>query len=70
MPRYYPNARTEIVEGAKHMWRDKSLCALHYDRFKRGVDMNAPIRPAPSPIKLIMKDENNNGDLANENTQD
>ena len=44
--RFYPNARTEIIEGKKHMWRDKGLCALHYDRKTRGVDLDAPIRPA------------------------
>ena len=41
-----PNARNEIIEGAKTLWWDKGLCALHYDRSKRSFDMDAPIRTA------------------------
>ena len=47
--------RAEIVEGAKHMWRTK-VCAL-CTTTERGVDLDAPILPAPSPLKMIMKDE-------------
>ena len=55
LPRFYPNARAEIIEGKKHMYRDKGLCALHYDRKTRGTDLNAPILPAPT-IEMIMND--------------
>ena len=35
-----------IQQGIKTVWLNKGLCALHYDRRKRGTDMDAPIRPA------------------------
>ena len=60
--RFSPDEGVAIIDsyapgGEKHTGRNKDFCALHYDRLKRGVDLNAPILPAPSPLKMIMKDE-------------
>ena len=52
----YPNCKFTLAR--KIHWASKrGLCLLHYERATRRIDLDAPILPAPSPIKLIMKDE-------------
>ena len=55
MKRFYPDVSSKLEKSVQENLKkydakiaifNKGLCALHYDRKKRGVDLDAPIRPA------------------------